>query len=93
MMNKKLILTTVLVAVVAGALSAFAVSTTITKSTVGDNYPIDPVENKASDAFFTQAVPSGITLPDLTRGAQMGVEAVVNVETSQKIAPNNNQFG
>ncbi|MEG0467993.1 MAG: Do family serine endopeptidase [Mucinivorans sp.] len=93
MMNKKLILTTVLVAVVAGALSAFAVSTTITKSTAEENYPIDPVENKASDAFFTQAAPNGITLPDLTRGAQMGVEAVVNVETSQKIAPNNNQFG
>ncbi|MEG0601714.1 MAG: trypsin-like peptidase domain-containing protein [Mucinivorans sp.] len=89
-MNRKSILTTIITAVVAGALSAFAVTSTVEGQAIG----IPQNEPNTAQTIFAQAAPTqGVALPDLTKGAQRGVEAVVNIETSQKIVAQSSPEG
>lgn len=80
-MNRKTILWSVLASVVAGALAAFTVvgATSNNQSTFAVSQVIP-----AADTHFTQSL-QGASLPDLTAAAQKGVDAVVNVTTTQQL--------
>lgn len=80
-MNRKTILWSVLASVVAGALAAVSVvaATNNNSATFVASASLGP-----TDTYFTQSA-QGASLPDLTVAAQKGVEAVVNVTTTQKV--------
>lgn len=84
-MKKRLILIAVLASVITGGLSAFAVSSIVDNKRDGDATAYFEPAASPADVHFTQSAGGTSGLPDLTRAAQMGVEAVVNIETIQKI--------
>lgn len=84
-MKKRLILIAVLASVITGGLSAFAVSSIVDNKRDGDASAYFEPAASPADVHFTQSAGRTSGLPDLTRAAQMGVEAVVNIETIQKI--------
>lgn len=88
MMKRKVILLTVAMSIVAGALSAFGVGIIMNKSGVSiDGRSSAYCADKGDDAYFTKTSQVA-SLPDLTTAAQMGVEAVVNIESTKKVQPN-----
>lgn len=84
---KKTVLVLLLSALVGGAV-AFSV-TKITNSCSADrSLAMNLSQKDAADLHFTSnGNTSGIALPDLTQAAQMGVEAVVNIEVIKKVDP------
>lgn len=84
-MKKRLILLAVLASVITGGLSAFAVSSIVENKRAADATAYFEPAASPADMHFTQSAGGASGLLDLTRAAQMGVEAVVNVETIQKI--------
>lgn len=84
-MKKRLILLAVLASVITGGLSAFAVSSIVENKRAADATAYFEPAASPADVHFTQSAGGASGLPDLTRAAQMGVEAVVNIETIQKI--------
>lgn len=84
-MKKRLILLAVLASVITGGLSAFAVSSIVENKRAADATAYFEPAASPADVHFTQSAGGASSLPDLTRAAQMGVEAVVNIETIQKI--------
>ncbi len=78
-MSKKTILWSILASVIAGSLSALAILNTQVASSSTTEIFKEVAQESPSDLHFTQHT-QGASLPDLTTAAQMGVEAVVNVE-------------
>lgn len=82
-MNKKTFLTVIAAAIAASALTALAVSAAVPGSCPE---PSESRESLAADTHFTSSA-TAPSLPDLTGAAERGVEAVVFVETRQKVTP------
>lgn len=88
-MKRKAILLVILAAAVTSVISAAAVSSFVSNRALADSVqPFMPAPS-AADTYFTQSSTPLSSFPDLTVAAQMGVEAVVNVETTQKIVRSN----
>lgn len=77
-MSKKVILVSTFAAILAGTLSAVAVS--YLASNENKIITLEHPTTKTSDVYFTQNTQMA-SLPDLTTAAQKGVDAVVYVET------------
>lgn len=87
-MKRKVILLTVAISIMAGAISAFGVGFVMNKSKLSsDGISSTYSEKNSGDAYFTKTSQAA-SLPDLTTAAQMGVEAVVNIEATKKIQAN-----
>lgn len=87
-MRKRLIILTVSLSIVTGALSAYAVSMLTQRQspqTGATSSYADPSVQRATDAHFTtNPTPQGV-LPDFTTAAESGVKAVVNVERRETV--------
>lgn len=89
-MKKRVIFLTVLSSMVMGTLAATAVSVTMSHNS--DSTTSESTTKKVGDTYFAlNNQPS--SLPDLTTAAQMGVDAVVNVDVTKKIKVQRNSFG
>ncbi|MFI3287771.1 MAG: trypsin-like peptidase domain-containing protein [Rikenellaceae bacterium] len=98
-MNKKVILWSIFASILAGGVSAYAVTESLSSQSEShsDNFTeLDPrglsyqhtqgtsnTEHASSDVHFA-SISQGASLPDFTSAAQRGVEAVVYVETMQQ---------
>ncbi len=84
-MSKKVILWSILSAMIVGGLSAATVGVLMSNNNSQNSvYTLSSGNTAAKDLYFTQQTQSA-SLPDLTGAAQMGVDAVVNIEILKRV--------